>query len=212
MKQRFWHSGTFALLAAMIGIGSAAAAPGDVYRVTADRVNLRAGPSDDATVRTTVKLGEHLIELERKGEWVGVRVGNTGEEGWIYEDLLKRIAQSRLGTAGTGGPFEEFSRTFNSLMTSAKDTVGYPLVAKVRRTDTNTLRVTPTKEWLLKGGSDSHVMGAIAFYEMWKSYEDGAPVTVVLVSEQNRPYVTVRDTDAGPELRVARLGERLTKP
>ena len=31
-----------------------------------------------------MQAGDDLIELQRQGEWVGVRVGRTGEEGWIY--------------------------------------------------------------------------------------------------------------------------------
>ena len=35
-----------------------------------------------------------MIELTRDGNWIGVRVLQTGEEGWIYSGLLEQVAQS----------------------------------------------------------------------------------------------------------------------
>ena len=61
--------------------GLAEAAPGDLHRVSAERANLRADPSDDSNVRGQLERGEQLIELVRDGEWHGVRVMRTGEEG-----------------------------------------------------------------------------------------------------------------------------------
>jgi hypothetical protein len=40
-------------------------------------------------------------------------------------------------------------------------------------------------------GSDSHVTGVLAFYEIWKGYQDGASVTVAMAGEDTTPYVTL---------------------
>ena len=61
-----------------------------LLRVTAELANLRSGPSDANTVRSQVQQGEELIELAREGNWRGVRVMRTGEEGWIFADLVDR--------------------------------------------------------------------------------------------------------------------------
>ena len=71
--------------AVLLGIlsGGALAAPGDIHRVSgADVVNLRAGPSDASNIRGRIDHGDEVIELTRDGNWVGVRVLQTGEEGW----------------------------------------------------------------------------------------------------------------------------------
>src|SRR5215216_781790 len=89
-----------ALLALAVGPAAAAlAAPGDLHRVAAERVNLRAGPSEDAAVRRRVGRGEELLELRREGDWYGVRVTRTGEEGWVADDLVERVARSTLDQA-----------------------------------------------------------------------------------------------------------------
>jgi uncharacterized protein YgiM (DUF1202 family) len=85
--------------------GTVFAAPGDVHRVSgAEIVNLRAGPTDASNIRGRVEQGDEAIELTRDGNWVGVRVLQTGEEGWIYGGLLERVAQSGLlpGDGGAG--------------------------------------------------------------------------------------------------------------
>ena len=76
---------------------SAFAAPGDIHRVSGqDVVNLRAGPTDASNIRGKVDQGDEVIELTREGNWIGVRVLQTGEEGWVYGGLLERVAQSGL--------------------------------------------------------------------------------------------------------------------
>ena len=62
----------------------------------AEVVNLRAGPSDESNIRGRVEQGDEVIELTSEGNWRGVRVLDTGEEGWIYGGLLEAVAQSGL--------------------------------------------------------------------------------------------------------------------
>ena len=82
------------LTVALLG-GAALAAPGDIHRVAgADVVNLRAGPSDESNIRGRVDQGDEVIELTGEGNWVGVRVLDTGEEGWIFGGLLERVARA----------------------------------------------------------------------------------------------------------------------
>jgi len=51
-----------ALLALAAGPTTTLAAPGDLHRVTAERVNLRAGPAEDDVVRRRLGPGEELLE------------------------------------------------------------------------------------------------------------------------------------------------------
>jgi outer membrane lipoprotein-sorting protein len=180
------------------------AAPGDTYRVTGEEVNLRAGPSEDANVRTRVKAGDELIEVRREGAWLGVRIVSTGEEGWIYEGLVKRLSQSTLQEGAAAGPLKDLSGTFDTLLSKVSDYLGYSMVEKVERVEPNTLRVTPTREWLLNGGGDGHVMAAMAFYQMWKNHQNGRPVSLVMLDDRGKDYVTITDKETGPALSISK--------
>ena len=47
------------------------------------------------------------------------------------------------------------------------------------------------------------IMGALAFYGLWKNYQNGRPVTLVMTDEQGRDYIRIADSDLGPELATA---------
>jgi hypothetical protein len=209
-----WRRNAFAALfgaslaaTPMLPPGSVAAATGDVLKVTADRANLRAGPSERSDVRGQVQSGDDLIELRRQGEWIGVRIGRTGEEGWIYSNLVQLATASTLGGDAAPSGFKEISPGFDSLVRSVDERNGFPMVARVETSDDRTLRVTPTREWLLNGDGSGHVLGALAFYGIWKSQQEQQPVTVLLLDEQGREYITIRDGENGPSLTVRSPGE-----
>lgn len=181
---------------------SAVASTGDIYRVTGEKVNLRAGPSNEADVRTTVEAGDELIELQKRGSWLGVRMLGTGNEGWIYEGLVEQISQSLLREGATAVPFEELSEGFASLLETINNHLGYRLVDRVERIENNTLRVIPTQEWLLYASREAHLMAALALYQMWKNHQDGRPVSLLMVDPQNENYITINDEESGPVLSV----------
>ena len=190
--------------------GTAFAAPGDIHRVSgADVVNLRAGPTEASNIRGRVDQGDEVIELTRDGNWIGVRVLQTGEEGWIYSGLLERVAQSLLlpgdGGTGAGGDagFLQLSEGFDRLIRRVNDDLGYALIEDAAPVADGVLQVRPTAAWLRSGGRDAHVMGALAFYQLWKNYQDGRPVTLVMTDEQGQEYIRIADGDLGPELAIA---------
>ncbi len=182
--------------------GQAHADPGDVLQVTAERANLRAGPSDETTVRTQVLLGDELVELRREGSWIGVRVMRTGEEGWIYRDLVNLAAESQLegGVEQTG--FEVLSEDFARLAARMGEAFGYELVQTLQQADGNQLTVTPTGDFLLYGGREAHVATTLAIYQMWKNHQNAEPVSVTLLGDGGEAYVTIQDGGEGPELTV----------
>jgi uncharacterized protein YgiM (DUF1202 family) len=189
--------------------GAALAAPGDIHRVSgADVVNLRAGPTDTSNIRGRVDQGDEVIELTRDGNWVGVRVLQTGEEGWIYGGLLERVAQSGLlpGDAalesGDAG-FLKLSEDFDRLMRRVNGDLGYRMVEDAAPVADGVLQVRPTAAWLRSGGRDAHLMGAVAFYQLWKNYQNGRPVALVMTDEQGAEYIRIADGDLGPELAIA---------
>lgn len=201
MKGSMRHhlAGLLGLALATAVIGTTAAAPGDVHRVTAERVNLRSGPSDQATVRSTVEQGDELVELRRDDGWLGVRVTRTGEEGWIYGDLVEQVSRSQLNAGVANAGFQTLSEDFDRLIGSMGEQFGYRLFDNIEQAGNNTLRVTPSPKFLLDGSGEAHMATALAIYEMWKNHQNGAPVTVVMLNDRNEDYITVRDGSIGPQ-------------
>jgi len=187
---------------------AAQAAPGDIHRVAgAEVVNLRAGPSDESNIRGRVEQGDEVIELTSEGNWRGVRVLHTGEEGWIYGGLLEAVAQSGLlpgDVADTEpGGFLQLSEDFDRLIRRVNGGLGYRMVEEANVPSQGVLRVVPTPSWLRAGSRDSHVMAALAFYQMWKNHQNGRPVTMVLEDGGGADYIRIADGDRGPELAIS---------
>lgn len=198
---------TIMVLVAALGLAGAPmvpalAASGDVHAVTGEKVNLRAGPSDDAAVRSTIMRGEEVVELRRDGNWMGVRVLRTGEEGWLFSDLVKRQSASTLGnvdSAPAQAGFGKLSPGFDGLVAGISDHLGYRFADKVEQGANGTLRVMPTQEWLYNTSRDAKMYAALALYQMWKNYNNGRPVTVTL-GAQGPAAITIADAAKGPEL------------
>ena len=128
-------------------------------------------------------------------------------KGWIYGDLLERVSQSGLlpGQGGDGGDagFLQLSEGFDRLMRRVNGDLGYRTVEDATQVAEGVLQVRPTAAWLRSGGRDAHIMGALAFYELWKNYQDGRPVALVMTDEQGADYIRIADGDLGPELSIA---------
>lgn len=177
------------------------AAPGDVFRVTPDKANLRAGPSSDADVRDTIAGGTQVIELRRDGDWYGIRVLGSGQEGWIYGRLLDRVQESSLEGARAGNGFSDIDKDFQQLVGQIGSRLGIDVVQGVL-TDGETLNVTPTTTWLRASGQDAQVFAVAAIYEMWRAHH-GGPVKVVMSNEAGKDYITLDGTGKGaPRLTV----------
>ena len=192
-------------LVAMLAFGLATpalAGPGDLHAVTADLVNLRASPSDAASVRDRLEGGTEVIELRRDGGWLGVRVVPTGQEGWIYGELLREVSSSELGSGERTAGFGAYSGDIDALVYQINERLGVPMLGELAESG-NVLTVTPTASWLRTTSQDAQLMAAAALYGMWKNYKNQSPVEVVLLDEVGEQYVVIRDDgEAGPELTV----------
>lgn len=200
------NTSALALLLGLTLVQGAAAAPGDIHVVTnADLVNLRAGPSDDTNVRGRVNEGDEVIELQREGNWVGVRVLPTGEEGWIYGGLLETKVRSGLDPtvqAGDAG-FMQLSEEFDLLMRGINSKLGFPVVSSVAQIADNALQITPTPQWLVNGSREAHMMAVAAIYQMWKNRQNMAPVSVSMLDGSGNDYIRIDDEPNGPSMSVA---------
>lgn len=180
----------------------AAAAPGDTHRITGERVNLRAGPSDGSSVRSTIRQGDEVLELRQEGSWTGVRVMRTGEEGWIFSDLLRRSSVSTLNEAK--GQFARYSSSFDRMVGNIDRQLGYRFAERVEQGENGLLRVTPTQEWLANTSREGKIYAALALYQMWKNHNDGRPVNLALGARGANP-ITIEDGNDGPLLDLPAL-------
>jgi hypothetical protein len=205
-----WHCRWLASAALVLTAGAAQAEPGDVHRVTAELANLRAGPSDETTVRSQVQQGDQVVELRRENSWIGVRVMNTGEEGWIFADLVDRVSLSQLGAGVDDAGFRGLSEGFDVLIGRMGQQLGYRLIDSVDRADPGMLRIVPTRDFLLYGGRDAHMATTLAIYQMWKNHQNSQPVAVTLLDDDGNPYITIEEETTGPDflISVAELPER----
>ena len=202
-RSKGWLVGGVALALAAVPAGAAFAAAGDTHRVTADLANLRAGPSNDATVRTQLEQGAEVIELRSERGWIGVRVLETGEEGWIFGDLLETERRSGLAAENDDAGFRELSQDFDRIVHTLNSELGYRMVDAVEQVGEDELAVTLTPQWLRYGGRDAHMMAATAFYQMWKNHQDQRQVNLVVRGPDGDDYITIREDDEGPMLLVA---------
>ncbi|WP_448206130.1 SH3 domain-containing protein [Azospirillum sp. sgz302134] len=193
-------------MAAMLAL-PAAASPGDIHTVTGEKVNLRAAPSDDASIRSTVGRGDEVIELKQEGNWLGVRSLRTGEEGWVFADLVKRRTPSTLSgaVAPSEAGFGRISSGFDNLLANINSQLGYRFAERVEQTANGGLRVIPTQEWLYNTSREAKIYAALALYEMWKNHNNGRPVNVALGSP-NASAIGIEDTNRGPELAFPMMG------
>jgi uncharacterized protein YgiM (DUF1202 family) len=180
-----------------LSTSAALAAPGDIHRVTAELVNLRAGPSDDANVRSQLPQSEQVIELRRDGNWVGVRSLRTGEEGWIFGRLLEPVALSTLsgGIPPVTAGFGELSQSFDRLVGWMDLRRGFSMVDSVRSVDGSTLEVVAKPDWLRAASEEEHLLATVAIYEMWKNHQNSAPVSVVLIEATGERYIVIDDAN-----------------
>ena len=205
MNRLFGSAVAYALVAilALPTASPTSAATGDTLRVVGERANLRAGPSDNANVRSQIVQGEQLLELRRDGNWYGVRVLRTGEEGWIFGRLIEPLTPTTLGDGAVGSPsagFGELSPDFDRLMANLAQRFGFPLFTSVRQAGDNTLEATLTPQWLRAGSDDEHLLAATATYQMWKNHQNGAPVRLLLLEPGGGRYITIDDTQSGGSL------------
>lgn len=180
----------------------AVAGTGDVLRVNADLVNLRAGPSDAASVRDRIARGTEVIELRRDAGWYGVRVVETGQEGWIYGRLLDQVATSELGVPPPDTGFASISQDFDRMMHRVSQNFGAPLFESVATSD-NALTLTPTRAWLRGSSTHAQVLAVAATHQMWKTHQNGSDVRVVLLDENGEEYIVMEDVgDDAPNISV----------
>jgi hypothetical protein len=154
-------------------------------------------------VRDRVSGGTQVIELERDGNWYGVRTLDSGQDGWIYGDLLNRISSSGLSDDKVDGGCADYSSDFDQLIGQINDRLGFAIVESIAA-EGDHLTIEPTNAWLRASSQDAHALATTAIYGMWKNYKNNAPVGVVLLDENDQAYVSIEDAgEDGPDLTVS---------
>ena len=66
-----------------------------ILYVVAHRVNLRECPSLKCKVAAVLKLGDEVIKLGQRKDWINVRVKATDREGWVASNLVGKTADKK---------------------------------------------------------------------------------------------------------------------
>lgn len=62
----------------------------DIAVIVGENVNLRNMPSQSSKVIKTLATSEGVLVKKESANWYFVHVNDTGEEGWIYRDYVKK--------------------------------------------------------------------------------------------------------------------------
>ena len=158
----------------VIVLSSAAlAANGDHLLVTGNGVNVRARPEAGAPILLQVQRGAAAVEVERRGDWVEVRLPERDVDGWIHSSLLSTAegesraaatpapgaaaaprasvsaprATSQAAAAGSGDPLARFRETVSYLNQRAVAAAGVDLFTGVKEAGDGAVQITATDAW-----------------------------------------------------------------
>jgi len=66
-----------------------------ILYVVSNQLNLRKCPSVKCKVAAVLKLGDEVIKLGQKKDWINVRVKATNREGWVSSTLVGKMATKK---------------------------------------------------------------------------------------------------------------------
>lgn len=58
--------------------------------ITADRANVRSGPTTDLKILVTLKKGAKVLPLSKRGDWYRIGIIGTDTLGWLYHTLMSK--------------------------------------------------------------------------------------------------------------------------
>ena len=153
-------------------LGSSEPAPRSRQRATstgsgAEVVNLRAGPTDASNIRGKVDQGDEVIEPTRRATGSRARVPDRRENGSTAACSVAAAPCRADAPGATAMPDPATVGRFR-LARCRNGDLGYRMVEDAAPVAEGVLQVWPTAAWLRSGGRDAHIMGALAFYELWK--------------------------------------------
>jgi uncharacterized protein YgiM (DUF1202 family) len=66
-----------------------------ILYVVSKQLNLRECPSVKCKVAAVLKLGDKVIKLGQRKDWINVRVKATNREGWVASTLVGKTANKK---------------------------------------------------------------------------------------------------------------------
>lgn len=63
--------------------------PGNYVLVKSEELNLREGPGTNYDILEKLTMSQKLIVLSLQGDWLNVRVANTGTQGYVHKNYVK---------------------------------------------------------------------------------------------------------------------------
>lgn len=60
-----------------------------LYYAKKEIVNIHKGPGFEFSVIEKIRQGSKLVEIEKNGEWLYIKIWKTGTEGFVFYDDVK---------------------------------------------------------------------------------------------------------------------------
>ena len=96
--------------------------------------------------------------------------------------------------------FERFQETIEVINGNIGKAYGGPPFEKVENAGIRTVKITPSKAWMAV--PERHNRNAMMLYRMWRNANQFRPVTLIIVDETGKDYITLKDTPTGLEYRA----------
>lgn len=96
--------------------------------------------------------------------------------------------------------FERFQETIEVINDNTSKAYGGPPFEKLVNAGIRTVKITPSKAWMAV--PERHNRNAMMLYRMWRNANQFRPVTLIIVDETGKDYITLKDTPTGLEYRA----------
>lgn len=96
--------------------------------------------------------------------------------------------------------FERFQATVEVINENIGQAYGGPPFEKVENAGIRVVKITPSKAWMAV--PERHNRNAMMLYRMWRNANQFRPVTLIIVDETGKDYITLKDTPSGLEYRA----------
>ena len=177
--------GIAAVLAALLCVQPAVAAPGDTLYVQKNGVNVRLGPGTNHGVFATLNKGHELIEFGRDGEWVHVGIAQTdGKDGWIHGSLVGETPSAGDTVVAADPPFDAFVKDVEQLNGLARAIAGFQFFPRIENLGDGIVQLTADDRWIAASRADRQ-SNVDTLADLWAEREgSGLPVAVYIVDSR----------------------------
>ncbi|KIH76683.1 Uncharacterized conserved protein YgiM, contains N-terminal SH3 domain, DUF1202 family [Geoalkalibacter ferrihydriticus] len=168
------------LICLFLDAASGIAASGDRLYVTGSSVNVRSGPDTSRSVLMQLGEGHELTEIERRNDWVRVRIAWIGGSGWVHDSLL--TSEAPADAAQVRPPsYHQFVQNVEQLNLEILDILDDVFFTRVAYRGEGSVELTATPAWLSAPEANRR-RDVEALYGLWTAHHGGDESALVIVN------------------------------